>query len=64
MWGTILEKLLIPLVMKLGEFVYKKIEIWLEDKRIADKIKDDMKKVRDAKTVQDIRDAHANSTRF
>jgi hypothetical protein len=64
MWVTILEKLLIPLVMKLGEFVYKKIEIWLEDKRITDKIKEDMKKVRDAKTVQEIRDAHTNSTRF
>ena len=64
MWIKILEKILIPLVMKLGEFVYKKIETWLEDKRITDKIKEDMKRVRDAKTVQDIRDAHSNSTRF
>lgn len=64
MWNLVLEKLLVPLLLKAAELIYKRIEHWLEDKRIKDKIKDDLKKMKEAKTSEEVRNIHRNSTRI
>ena len=68
MWQKILQYilkfLLVPLLKEVGGAIVSKVKEWREQEKIKQRIKEEMKKVENAKTPEEIRDAHRNHSRL